>query len=190
MGAPLFEDGVEFVQEFLSGVELDRVRSFQSILESHRIPGRVVRDFFLTDDPDEFRPLDGEGHIDIVETAVEGGDPERDHVRLVVRFRRWWPDSHGSRVGPAILKNLSNDTTPFTASRVGSAMTDYTTVSIPKDLADRVEKTIEGTSFSSTSDLVRFLLRSIVIQHQRRGELTEAEFELIAEQLQDLGYLE
>ncbi len=69
-------------------------------------------------------------------------------------------------------------------------MTDYTTVSIPKDLADRVEETIDGTSFSSTSDLVRFMLRSIVIQHQQRGELTEAEFEEIAEQLNDLGYLE
>lgn len=69
-------------------------------------------------------------------------------------------------------------------------MTEYTTVSIPKDLAERVEDTIEGTSFSSTSDLVRFLLRSIVIKHQREGELTEAEFEDIAEQLQDLGYLE
>jgi Arc/MetJ-type ribon-helix-helix transcriptional regulator len=68
-------------------------------------------------------------------------------------------------------------------------VTDYTTVSIPKDLAERVEETIEGTSFSSTSDLVRFLLRSIVIQHQQTGELSEAEFEAIAEQLQDLGYL-
>jgi len=69
-------------------------------------------------------------------------------------------------------------------------MTDYTTVSIPKDLADRVEETIEGTSFSSTSDLVRFLLRSIVIQHQKAGALSEAEFEEITDQLQDLGYLE
>ena len=69
-------------------------------------------------------------------------------------------------------------------------MTEYTTVSIPKDLADRVDQTIEGTSFSSTSDLVRFLLRSIVIQYQRRGELTEAEFEEITNQLADLGYLD
>ncbi|MFB6311889.1 MAG: ribbon-helix-helix domain-containing protein [Salinirussus sp.] len=69
-------------------------------------------------------------------------------------------------------------------------MTEYTTVSIPKDLAERVEETIDGTSFSSTSDLVRFLLRSIVIQHQRRGQLTEAEFTEIADQLEDLGYLE
>ncbi len=76
-----------------------------------------------------------------------------------------------------------------TAGLVGG-MTEYTTVSIPKDLADRVEETIEGTSFSSTSDLVRFLLRSIVIQHQRQGQLTEAEFEEITDQLQDLGYLE
>lgn len=69
-------------------------------------------------------------------------------------------------------------------------MTEYTTVSIPKDLAERVEETIDGTSFSSTSDLVRFLLRSIVIQHQQQGELTEADFEEITSQLQDLGYLE
>ncbi|QLH78478.1 ribbon-helix-helix protein, CopG family [Halosimplex rubrum] len=69
-------------------------------------------------------------------------------------------------------------------------MTDYTTVSIPKDLADRVDETIEGTSFSSTSDLVRFLLRSIVIQNQQQGELTEAEFSEIADQLEDLGYLD
>lgn len=69
-------------------------------------------------------------------------------------------------------------------------MTEYTTVSIPRDLADRVEETIEGTSFSSTSDLVRFLLRSIVIQHQRSGKLTESEFEEITTQLRELGYLE
>ena len=69
-------------------------------------------------------------------------------------------------------------------------MTEYTTVSIPKDLAERVEDTIEGTSFTSTSDLVRFLLRSIVIQHQRTDKLTEAEFEEITEQLQGLGYLD
>ncbi|PSP59077.1 CopG family transcriptional regulator [Halobacteriales archaeon QH_7_66_36] len=68
-------------------------------------------------------------------------------------------------------------------------MTEYTTVSIPKNLADRVDETIEGTSFSSTSDLVRFLLRSIVIKHQQEGELTEAEFQEIADQLRDLGYL-
>jgi Arc/MetJ-type ribon-helix-helix transcriptional regulator len=69
-------------------------------------------------------------------------------------------------------------------------MAEYTTVSIPRDLADRVEETIEGTSFQSTSDLVRFLLRSIVIKHQQEGQLSEAEFEDIATQLRDLGYLE
>ena len=69
-------------------------------------------------------------------------------------------------------------------------MTDYTTVSIPKDIADRVDETIEGTSFQSTSDLVRFLLRSIVIKHQQEDQLSEAEFEEIASQLRDLGYLE
>jgi Arc/MetJ-type ribon-helix-helix transcriptional regulator len=69
-------------------------------------------------------------------------------------------------------------------------MAEYTTVSIPKDLADRVEETIDGTSFASTSDLVRFLLRSIVVEHQREGELTEAQFQDITDQLRDLGYLD
>lgn len=69
-------------------------------------------------------------------------------------------------------------------------MTDYTTVSIPKELAERVDETIEGTSFTSTSDLVRFLLRSIVVQHQAEGKLTEAQFAEITDQLRDLGYLE
>jgi len=69
-------------------------------------------------------------------------------------------------------------------------MTEYTTVSIPKELAERVDETIEGTSFTSTSDLVRFLLRSIVVQHQAEGKLTEAEFAEITDQLRDLGYLE
>ncbi|QGA83030.1 CopG family transcriptional regulator [Halomicrobium sp. LC1Hm] len=78
----------------------------------------------------------------------------------------------------------------YPPARQNGGMSDYTTVSIPKDLADRVEETIEGTSFSSTSDLVRFMLRSIVIQHQQQGELTEAEFQDITEQLQDLGYIE
>ena len=78
----------------------------------------------------------------------------------------------------------------MSAASVLAGMTDYTTVSIPKDLADRVEETIDGTSFSSTSDLVRFLLRSIVIQHQKQGELTEAEFDEITDQLSELGYLE
>jgi Arc/MetJ-type ribon-helix-helix transcriptional regulator len=80
--------------------------------------------------------------------------------------------------------------TAIRRARLNRDVTEYTTVSIPRDLADRVEDTIEGTSFSSTSDLVRFLLRSIVIQHQRSGDLSEAEFEEITRQLQDLGYLD
>ena len=69
-------------------------------------------------------------------------------------------------------------------------MTDYTTVSIPKELGDRVEETIEGTSFTSTSDLVRFLLRSIVIQQQPDATLTESDFDEVTDPLRDLGYLE
>ena len=109
------------------------------------------------------------------------------HDTQPTRARRRSPGS-----GPAAGGDPGRvpDTTPFPAGGIQADMTEYTTVSIPKDLADRVEETIEGTSFSSTSDLVRFLLRSIVIKHQQEGELTEAEFSEIADQLRDLGYLE
>lgn len=76
------------------------------------------------------------------------------------------------------------------ALRRRPGVTEYTTVSVPKELAARVEETIEGTSFTSTSDLVRFLLRSIVIQQQPDGTLTEADFDEVTDQLRDLGYLE
>jgi Arc/MetJ-type ribon-helix-helix transcriptional regulator len=109
------------------------------------------------------------------------------HLRLSTDVRR---QVDGSRVKAYPVVRFHGDTTPLNARRLATRMTEYTTVSIPKDLGDRVEETIEGTSFSSTSDLVRFLLRSIVIQHQQQGELTEAEFSDIAEQLSDLGYLE
>ncbi|RJX44714.1 CopG family transcriptional regulator [Halonotius aquaticus] len=69
-------------------------------------------------------------------------------------------------------------------------MADYTTVSIPKELGNRVEETIEGTSFTSTSDLVRFLLRSIVIQQEPDGTVTEEDFAEVTDQLRDLGYLD
>jgi Arc/MetJ-type ribon-helix-helix transcriptional regulator len=71
-----------------------------------------------------------------------------------------------------------------------TGMAEYTTVSIPKELGNRVEETIEGTSFTSTSDLVRFLLRSIVIQQEPDGTVTEEDFAEVTDQLRDLGYLE
>lgn len=120
----------------------------------------------------------------------------------VTPIEEWQPsrrsesgNRHADR-GPAKMDpvsvpvNPAVDTTHIGACPDYPGMTDYTTVSIPKDLAERVEETIEGTSFSSTSDLVRFLLRSIVIQHQKQGQLTEAEFEEITAQLRDLGYIE
>lgn len=67
---------------------------------------------------------------------------------------------------------------------------DYTTVSIPKDLAERVEESLEGTSFTGVSDLVKFLLRSLAARYEENGRLTEAEMLEIADRLKDLGYLE
>ncbi|MBS1262954.1 MAG: hypothetical protein MAG715_00119 [Methanonatronarchaeales archaeon] len=67
---------------------------------------------------------------------------------------------------------------------------EYTTVSIPRELAERVEDTLEDTSFTGVSDLVKFLLRSLTASYEERGRLTEAEMMEVAERLRDLGYLE
>lgn len=69
-------------------------------------------------------------------------------------------------------------------------MSEYTTVSIPKELAERVEETLDGTSFSSVSDLVKFLLRSLAAKHEESDQLTEEEMLEIADRLRDLGYLD
>jgi Arc/MetJ-type ribon-helix-helix transcriptional regulator len=131
-------------------------------------------------------------------TTGEQVDPATGRARIGGQLRpgltgRAWLPAQGPRA------ERTGQTDPDTgATRIvipppvlSPGVTDYTTVSIPKELADRVEETIDGTSFSSTSDLVRFLLRSIVVQHQRGDDqLTEAEFADIASQLKDLGYLE
>jgi Arc/MetJ-type ribon-helix-helix transcriptional regulator len=115
-------------------------------------------------------------------------------VSTVVTRRGVFERCHGSkrtRAGESKMRCRVTEPSDFSARQCErQRVTEYTTVSIPKELADRVDETIEGTSFTSTSDLVRFLLRSIVIQEERSGRLTESEFEDIAEQLADLGYLD
>lgn len=185
---PFLENGMERVEQFVLGVEALPFDPFERSRERHRSAGWVVRHVGITERPNGLVGVGGKGEIGTVEAVVECGDPERERVRFLGVVR-----GAVVRPYPAIPVERRKSwqvTTTIRRPPLARTMTDYTTVSIPKDLADRVEETIEGTSFQSTSDLVRFLLRSIVIQHQKQGELTEAQFDEIAEQLQDLGYLQ
>ena len=63
----------------------------------------------------------------------------------------------------------------------------YTTVSIPKPLNDKIKKFIKNTGFASTSSFVIFVLREILVEkNQKPSELGE---EKIKEHLKALGYL-
>jgi len=68
----------------------------------------------------------------------------------------------------------------------------YTTVSIPKELADKVSRRIEGTGFNSLSSYTTYVLRQIVLAAELRegtkGFTREDEAEL-RRRLKAMGYI-
>ena len=74
-------------------------------------------------------------------------------------------------------------------------MTDrrYTTVSIPVELAEKIEKRIEGTGFHSISSYVTYVLRQVIssIEEDEKKEVfSKEDEEKVKERLRGLGYLE
>lgn len=71
---------------------------------------------------------------------------------------------------------------------------EYTTVSIPKPLAEKVKKRMKGTGFSSVSAYVTYVLRQVLssIEEEERSKqaFTEEEEEQVKQRLRDLGYLD
>jgi Arc/MetJ-type ribon-helix-helix transcriptional regulator len=66
----------------------------------------------------------------------------------------------------------------------------YTTVSIPKELAEKAKNHIKDTGFSNLSDYVTFLLREIVsAKGEWDGAKTEDDKEVVKRKLKALGYL-
>ena len=63
----------------------------------------------------------------------------------------------------------------------------YTTVSIPKPLNNRIKKLIKNTGFVSTSSFVAFVLREVLVE--RNGKPSEFGSKQIKEHLKALGYL-
>ncbi len=67
---------------------------------------------------------------------------------------------------------------------------DYTTVSIPVILFEKVKKRIEDTGFTSVSSFVTYVLRELISEPVREGEpFSKEEKEKVIEKLRGLGYL-
>ena len=64
---------------------------------------------------------------------------------------------------------------------------EYTTVSIPKPLNDKIKKLIKKTGFPSTSSFVIFVLREVLVGKAGSSPLPDRE--KIREHLKALGYL-
>ena len=70
----------------------------------------------------------------------------------------------------------------------------YTTVSIPKPLAEKVKERMKGTGFSSVSSYVTYVLRQVLssIEHDKRAKqaFTKEEEDRVKQRLRDLGYID
>ena len=71
---------------------------------------------------------------------------------------------------------------------------EYTTVSIPKPLAEKVKERMKGTGFSSVSSYVTYVLRqvlsSIEEEEHSKQAFTKEEEDKVKQRLRDLGYID
>ncbi len=70
-------------------------------------------------------------------------------------------------------------------------MTEYTTISIPKELWERVDDFVEDTGFTSVADFSKHVLRDVVSGGELDNEeLSEEEIKRVRERLERLGYID
>ena len=71
---------------------------------------------------------------------------------------------------------------------------EYTTVSIPKPLANKIKERMKGTGFSSVSSYVTYVLRQVISSIEKddreKQAFTEEEEEKVKQRLRDLGYID
>ncbi len=70
-------------------------------------------------------------------------------------------------------------------------MTDKVTIKIPRNLYETLGGMIEGTGFSSVTEFIVFVMRSLAKSGNIKEEdaLTEEEIKAVRERLRRLGYL-
>lgn len=71
---------------------------------------------------------------------------------------------------------------------------EYTTVSIPKPLVEKVKARMKGTGFASVSSYVTYVLRQVIssIEEEEKSKqaFTKEEEEKVKQRLRDLGYID
>ncbi len=71
---------------------------------------------------------------------------------------------------------------------------EYTTVSLPKTLAEKIKERMKGTGFSSVSAYVTYVLRQVLssIEEEERSKqaFSKEEEEKVKDRLRGLGYLD
>jgi len=71
---------------------------------------------------------------------------------------------------------------------------EYTTVSIPKPLVEKIKERMKGTGFGSVSSYVTYVLRQVIssIEEEERSKqaFTKEEEEKVKQRLRDLGYID
>ena len=70
-------------------------------------------------------------------------------------------------------------------------MSDRVTIKIPRELYKKLAQMIQGTGFSSVTEFIVFVMRSLASSGEIKGEnkLSEEEVRAIRERLRRLGYL-
>ncbi|KCZ70627.1 Ribbon-helix-helix protein, copG family [Candidatus Methanoperedens nitroreducens] len=70
-------------------------------------------------------------------------------------------------------------------------MPDKVTIKIPRELYEKLQQMIEGTGFSSTTEFIVFVMRTLASTGKIKEDdkLTEQEVQIIRERLKRLGYL-
>ncbi|MFQ5997068.1 MAG: CopG family transcriptional regulator [Dehalococcoidales bacterium] len=71
-------------------------------------------------------------------------------------------------------------------------MENKVTIKIPRELHQRLSQMIAGTGFSSVTEFIVFVMRSLALGGEIKGEdsLTAEEVKAIRERLRRLGYLQ
>lgn len=72
-----------------------------------------------------------------------------------------------------------------------SLMKDKVTIKIPRELYETLQQMIEGTGFSSVTEFIVFVMRTLASTGKidEEDKLTEDEVKIIKERLKRLGYL-
>jgi len=73
-------------------------------------------------------------------------------------------------------------------------MTDRVTIKIPRPLYEKLKQIIQGTSYSSVTEFVVYVLRDLVASESSSSagelELTKEEIAAIKRRLRKLGYID